>query len=111
VTAYVPYFGAFFAGAFAVVIALGAKGLPIALAMFAIVLLANNTLQNLLEPVVYGRRLRLHPLVVLIVTTGGTLLFGVFGAILAAPVTSAAVRAWGELKQAGYFDEAPTRAE
>ena len=44
-----PFFGAFFAGAFAVLIALGANGLGTALAILAIALLSNNTLQNLLE--------------------------------------------------------------
>jgi predicted PurR-regulated permease PerM len=44
VGSYVPYFGAFVAGGFAVVIALGANGLPTALAMLAVVLLANNTI-------------------------------------------------------------------
>jgi hypothetical protein len=43
VTSYIPFFGAFFAGAFAVVIALGANGLSVALAMLAITLLTNNT--------------------------------------------------------------------
>jgi len=92
VTSYIPFFGAFFAGAFAVVIALGAKGLSVALAILAITLLANNTLQNLLEPVAFAKTLKLHPLVVLLVTTGGTLLFGVLGATLAAPVTAVALR-------------------
>ena len=44
--------------------------------MLAITLLANNTLQNLLEPVAFGRTLRLHPLVVLLVTTAGTFCSG-----------------------------------
>jgi hypothetical protein len=79
VTSYIPFFGAFLAGAFAVVIVLGAKGLGVALAMLAITLLTNNTLKNLLEPVAFGRTLRLHPLVVLLVTTAGTLLFGCSG--------------------------------
>jgi putative heme transporter len=92
VTSYIPFFGAFFAGAFAVVIALGANGLSTALAILAITLLANNTLQNLLEPVAFAKTLKLHPLVVLLVTTGGTLLFGVLGATLAAPVTAVALR-------------------
>ena len=65
VTSYIPFFGAFFAGAFAVLVALGAKGLSVALAMLAITFLANSTLQNLLEPVAFGRTLRLHPLNVL----------------------------------------------
>ena len=42
VTAYVPFIGAFVAGAFAVVIALGAKGTTIALVMLLIVILANG---------------------------------------------------------------------
>jgi predicted PurR-regulated permease PerM len=92
VTSYIPFFGAFFAGAFAVVIALGAKGLSIALGILAITLLANNTLQNLLEPIAFGKTLKMHPLVVLLVTTGGTLLFGVLGATLAAPVTAVVLR-------------------
>jgi hypothetical protein len=36
--------------------------------------------------------LRLHPLVVMLVTTAGTLLFGILGATLAAPVTAVALR-------------------
>ncbi|HKP99904.1 MAG TPA: AI-2E family transporter [Actinomycetes bacterium] len=107
-TSYIPFFGAFFAGAFAVVIALGAKGLSVALAMLAITLLANNTLQNLLEPVAFGRTLRLHPLVVLLVTTAGTLLFGVLGATLAAPVTAVTLRTIGLLRDAGLFGMAAT---
>ena len=57
VTSYVPYLGAFVAGAFAVVIAYGSGGFSTALAMLAIVLLANNTIQNLLEPFAFGTRL------------------------------------------------------
>jgi putative heme transporter len=106
VTSYIPFFGAFFAGAFAVLVALGAKGLSVALAMLAITLLANNTLQNLLEPVAFGRTLRLHPLTVLLVTTAGTLLFGVLGATLAAPVTAVTLRTIGLLRQAGLFEMA-----
>jgi putative heme transporter len=108
VTSYIPFFGAFFAGAFAVLVALGAKGLSVALAMLAITLLANNTLQNLLEPVAFGRTLRLHPLVVLLVTTAGTLLFGVLGATLAAPVTAVTLRTIRLLGDAGLFGVAVT---
>jgi putative heme transporter len=104
-TSYVPYLGAFVSGALAVVVALGSGGLSDALLALAIVLLANNTLQNLLEPFAFGRPLRLHPVVVLIATTAGTLLFGVTGAVLAAPVTSVVVRTVADLDDAGLFDE------
>jgi predicted PurR-regulated permease PerM len=103
VTSYIPFFGAFFAGAFAVLIALGAEGLSVALAMLAITLLTNNTLQNLLEPVAFGKTLRLHPLVVMLVTTAGTLLFGLLGATLAAPVTAVTLRTINLLRDAGLF--------
>jgi predicted PurR-regulated permease PerM len=101
VTSYVPYLGAFVAGAFAVLIAYGSGGLGDAVAMLAIVLLANNTIQNVVEPFAFGTRLRLHPLAVLLTVTTATLLFGVMGAILAAPLTSAAVNAYHELRRAG----------
>ena len=98
ITSYVPYLGAFVAGAFAVLIAYGSGGLGVALAMLAIVLLANNTIQNLVEPFAFGARLRLHPLAVLLTVTTATMLFGVMGAILAAPLTSAAVSAMDQLR-------------
>jgi predicted PurR-regulated permease PerM len=109
VTSYVPFYGAFFAGAFAVLVALGANGLGVALAMLAITLLTNNTLQNLLEPLVFGKTLRLHPLVVMLVTTAGTLLFGLLGATLAAPVTAVALRTIHLLRGQGLFAQ-PTPA-
>lgn len=101
VTSYIPYFGAFFAGAFAVVIALGANNVSTALAMLAIVLFANNTLQNLLQPVAFGRTLRLHPLTVLLATSAATLLFGVLGATLAAPVTAVLLHTSTLIRSAG----------
>ncbi|MGZ4256809.1 MAG: AI-2E family transporter, partial [Gaiellaceae bacterium] len=90
VTAYVPFIGAFVAGAFAVVIALGANGTGTAIAMLVIVLLANGLLQNIFQPIAFGAALKLNPLVVLIVTIGAGCLFGMIGMVLAAPLTSAA---------------------
>ena len=110
ITSYVPFFGAFFAGAFAVAIAVGAEGLTVGLAMLAVVLLANNALQNLLEPVAFGRTLHLHPLVVLLVTTGGTLLFGILGATLAAPLTAIIVRALDILRDEAGPPDIPVGA-
>jgi predicted PurR-regulated permease PerM len=46
VTAYIPYLGAVVAGAFAVLIALGAKGAGVAIAMLVVVLLANGLLRT-----------------------------------------------------------------
>jgi predicted PurR-regulated permease PerM len=100
VTAYVPFIGAFVAGALAVVIALGAKGASTALIMLLIVLLANGLLQNLLQPFAMGAALDLNPLVVLVATIGAGCVFGTLGLILAAPLLSAAVHITRDLARA-----------
>ena len=91
VTAYVPYIGAFVAGAFTVLLTLSSQGTTAALVMLVIFILANGLLQNLFQPLAYGATLDLNPLAVLIVTIGGGCLFGMVGLILGAPLTSAAV--------------------
>ncbi|HEY7018285.1 MAG TPA: AI-2E family transporter [Gaiellaceae bacterium] len=91
VTAYVPFIGAFVAGAFAVILALGAKGTTIAVVMLVIVILANGLLQNLVQPFAMGAALDLHPLAVLVLTIGAGCIFGMLGLVLAAPLASAAV--------------------
>jgi len=100
VTAYVPYIGAFVAGAFAVVVALGANGTTTALIMLLIVLLANGLLQNLVQPFAMGAALDLNPLVVLVATIGAGCIFGGLGLILAAPLLSAAVHIMRDLARA-----------
>ena len=100
VTAYVPFIGAFVAGAFAVVIALGANGTTTALIMLALVLLANGLLQNVVQPFAMGSALDLNPLVVLVVTIGAGCIFGMLGLVLAAPLASAAVHITRDLARA-----------
>jgi predicted PurR-regulated permease PerM len=107
---YVPYIGAWTAGAFAVLIALGANGAETALALAVVVLLANGVLQQLVQPVAYGAALGLHPLAVLIVTIAGGCLFGTIGLVLAAPLVSAAVRVAADLAAARARTEAAAGA-
>jgi len=103
---YVPYIGAWTAGAFAVLIALGDQGPETALALAVIVLLANGVFQQLIQPIAYGAALGLHPLAVLIVTIAGGCLFGTVGLVLAAPLVSAAVRIAADLRAADEEGEA-----
>jgi predicted PurR-regulated permease PerM len=100
VTAYIPYIGAFVAGTFAFVIALGAAGTQDAVILIVIFLLANGPLQQLVQPFALGAVLRLNPLVVLIVTVGGGALFGMVGLVLAAPLTAAWLRITTDLARA-----------
>jgi putative heme transporter len=102
---YIPYLGAWVAGAFAVLIALGGSGAETAAALAVIVLLANGVFQQLVQPVAYGAALGLHPLAVLIVTVAAGALFGTIGLVLAAPLTSAVVRISSDIA-AGRAEEA-----
>jgi putative heme transporter len=99
VTAYVPYIGAVLAGTFAVLLALGAQGTGVAVAMLIVVILANGLLQNIVQPFAMGSALHLNPLVVLVVTIGAGCLFGMLGLVLAAPLVSAAVQVAKQLSQ------------
>ena len=103
VGAYIPFVGAWVAGAFAVLIALGTDGESAAIVMAVVGLLANGILQQMIQPFVMGATLGLNPLAVLIVTIGGGALFGMAGLTLAAPLTSAAVHISSELR--GRADE------
>ena len=96
VGAYVPYLGAWGAGAFSVLIALGGAGSDAAAGMIIVQLLANGILQQMVQPIAYGAALGIHPLAVLIVTIGGGALFGAVGLILGAPLTSAVTRIAGD---------------
>jgi putative heme transporter len=113
VTAYIPYLGAFVAGAFAVILALGASGGTTALIMLVIVLLANGLLQNIFQPIAFGATLRLNPLVVLVVTIGAGCLFGMIGLVLAAPLLSAGrqiAAQLGSARAAATRERAPAAA-
>jgi predicted PurR-regulated permease PerM len=98
VGAYIPFVGAWVAGGFAVLIALGAGSTSDALILAVVALLANGVLQQMIQPFVMGATLSLNPLVVLVVTIGAGALFGMVGLTLAAPLTSAAVHISNELR-------------
>jgi len=100
VCAYVPFIGAWTAGAFAVLLALSGVGESAAVAMIVIVALANGTLQQIVQPIAFGATLDMHPLAILIVTIAAGSLFGTIGLVLAAPLTSAALRVSGDLARA-----------
>ena len=110
--AYVPYLGAWGAGAFSVLIALGGAGTDAAAGMIIVQLLANGVLQQMIQPIAYGAALGIHPLAVLIVTIGGGALFGAVGLILAAPLTAAATKIAADLarNRAGAAEAAPAPA-
>lgn len=90
--AFIPIVGAIVAGAAAVLVALVSNGLTDALLVLAAVVVVQQVESNLLQPLVMGRALRLHPAVVLVAVTVGTLLGGIAGAVVAVPVTAVTYR-------------------
>jgi predicted PurR-regulated permease PerM len=103
--AYIPYLGAWSAGTFTGLVALGSQGSSTALIMAVIVLLANSILQQMIQPIAFGAALGIHPLSVLIVTIAGGSLFGMIGLVLAAPLTSAATHIATDLARARAAEE------
>lgn len=89
VGAFLPYVGAALAGLAAVAVALVDGGAVLALATLGAVLAVQTVDGYLLEPLVLGKAVRLHPLAVVVVITLGGLLAGVGGAVVAVPLAAA----------------------
>lgn len=98
--AYIPFLGAWVAGAFSVLIAFGAGTEEAVIGMIIIQILANGILQQMVQPIAYGAALGIHPLAALVATIGGGCLFGAVGLILGAPMVSAVVRISADLANA-----------
>ncbi|MFJ6198742.1 AI-2E family transporter [Micromonospora sp. NPDC092111] len=89
---FVPIIGATVAGAVAVLVALAAKGPTTALLVLAAVIAVQQIEGNLLEPLVMKRQVQLHPAVILVVVTAGTLIAGIAGAFVSVPVAAVTYR-------------------
>ena len=96
--AFVPFVGAIVAGVLAVLVALGTAGPGDALVVAVVALVIQQIDNDVLAPVVYGRSLQLHPVIVLIGIVAGGALFGVVGSFLAVPVTALLVNASAEAR-------------
>ncbi|MDM7990549.1 AI-2E family transporter [Arthrobacter sp. zg-Y877] len=83
---FVPLVGAFVTGFVAVLLALVANGAVNALIMLGIVLLVQQLESHILQPLVMGRAVSLHPLAVILAVTGGTLAAGIAGALFSVPL-------------------------
>ncbi|MEH0819175.1 MULTISPECIES: AI-2E family transporter [unclassified Micromonospora] len=89
---FVPIIGATVAGAVAVLVALAAKGPTTALLVLAAVIAVQQIEGNLLEPLIMKRQVRLHPAVILVVVTAGTLIAGIAGAFVSVPIAAVTYR-------------------
>lgn len=83
---FVPVVGALLTGAIAVLLALVANGFVNALIMLLMVLLVQQVESHILQPLVMGKAVALHPLAVVFAVAGGSILYGILGALFAVPV-------------------------
>lgn len=108
ISAFFPFVGAIVAGLIAVAVAFVTGGTTAA-GIVAIVAVVVQQLDNdLLAPVIYGKALELHPLVVILALTSGAALAGIAGAFIAVPLVAVAMRAFAAVRE---VDEGATAEE
>jgi predicted PurR-regulated permease PerM len=83
---FVPIVGATVTGLVAVLVALVAKGPVTALLLLGVVLLVQQLEGHVLQPLLLGRAVKLHPLAVVLSIAAGLLVAGIPGALLAVPL-------------------------
>ena len=83
---FIPFVGALLTGSIAVLVALVDKGITTALLMLLIVLLVQQIEGNVLQPLIMGHNVSLHPVVVVLAVTGGAFIAGITGAVFAVPL-------------------------
>ncbi|MET8761988.1 AI-2E family transporter [Lentzea sp. NPDC004782] len=84
--AFIPIIGAVFTGAVAVLIALVTKGPIAALVVLAVLIGVMQLESHVLQPLLLGRAVKLHPLAVVLAIAGGLVVGGIAGALLAVPL-------------------------
>ena len=84
----IPLIGMLVAGAVVVLVALVTKGLVMALVMAIALFLTVQLEGNLLNPLILGKAVQIHPLGILMAVTAGTILGGIFGAFIAVPLVA-----------------------
>ncbi|MCU1637507.1 MAG: conserved rane protein [Microbacteriaceae bacterium] len=97
--AFIPIIGATSAGILAALVALVTNDLQTALIVTIVVVAVNQLEGNFLAPVLLGKSLKLHELVVLLALTAGTILGGIVGTLLSVPLAGVAwtiIKSWNE---------------
>lgn len=89
--AFFPVIGAFVSGLVAVAVALVNGGLTDAFIVLAIIVGVQQLEGNVLHPIVFGRAMQLHPLVILLSIAVGGFAFGIAGVFLSVPIAAIVV--------------------
>jgi predicted PurR-regulated permease PerM len=109
--AFIPFAGAVLAGAVAVLVTLVTAGFSNALIVLIVAVAVQQLDNDFLAPLVFGKNLQLHPLVVLGAIVSGSTLFGPFGAVIAVPLTAIVINVIAEWRADSREREAAVDAE
>lgn len=92
---FIPIVGAFVFGGLAVLVTWVSVGLWPAVILLAVLVVEDLLEGHVYQPLIMGRTVKLHPVIILIALTAGSVLAGIIGAIISIPIaaaTSAAVK-------------------
>jgi putative heme transporter len=84
--AFIPIVGATLSGTVAVLVALVTRGPVLALVVVALVIGVQQLEGHVLQPLIMGRAVSVHPLAVIIAIATGVVLAGIIGALVAVPI-------------------------
>ena len=87
-TSFIPIVGATFSGAVAVLVALVDEGLVVALILLAAVIAVQQLEGHVLQPLIMGRAVAIHPLAVIVAIAVGSVLAGIVGALVSVPIVA-----------------------
>ena len=87
--AFIPVIGAPIATFFAAVVALAERGPLIAVLVIALTVLVGSFDGDVLQPLVMGKAVSLHPLAIVFAIAAGGIAMGIVGALIAVPVAGA----------------------
>jgi predicted PurR-regulated permease PerM len=86
--AFVPIVGATVSGAVAVLVALVSNGIVAAVIVLIGVIAIQQLEGHILQPLIMGRFVRIHPLAVVLAVAAGAILAGVPGTVIAVPIAA-----------------------
>ena len=85
---FIPYIGGLFTTLIVALVAYGSNGLQTALVLVVLIAITNFLLGKLVGPAIYGRAVKIHPALVLLILPIGAALAGAIGLFVAIPVAA-----------------------
>jgi len=87
--AFIPVIGAPIATFFAAIVALAERGPLVALLVIALTIVVGSFDGDVLQPLVMGKAVNLHPLAIVFAIAAGSIALGIVGALIAVPIAGA----------------------